>query len=99
MKRKRRFEGKLGEIIGEMFEMPSAAVYGGVSLTLTDGREVYVTGCRAILSYSGEYIEVETGLGKIGIVGEELDISNYTDSEITVRGAIKSVSMQEDDKC
>lgn len=99
MKRYRRLEQKIKEFIGTALEMPSASVIGGASVTLTDGREVYVTGCRSILSYNDQYIELSTGLGKIGIVGSQLDISGYTDTDIAVRGSISSISIAEDEQC
>ncbi len=99
MKPYRRIEQKIKEYIGTALEMPSASVMGGSSLTLTDGREVYVTGCRSILSYNDQYIELMTGLGKIGIFGVELDISGYTDTDIAVRGRISKISIAEDEQC
>lgn len=93
MGRKIRLNDKVAEFIGEMLEIPSAPVTGGFSVRVTDGREVYITGCRAILSYDDGIIVVKTGEGTLTVNGEGLDIGGYTDSEITVRGTIHSVIM------
>ncbi len=91
MGQKIRLNGRIRELIGEMLEMPSAPVSGGFSVSVTDGREATVVGCLAILSYDDSAITVGTGSGRLTLSGEGLDIVNYTDREITVKGRIKSV--------
>lgn len=89
--KKHRLKSAVSEFAAELFETPSAAVPGGWSVTLTDGREAYVTGCRAILSYGDEMITVDVGEAVLSITGQGLDIVRYCDGEITVRGDILSV--------
>ncbi len=98
MKRKHRLTSSLYGLAGELFEVPSGALPGGWSVTVTDGREAYVTGCRAILSYDTEAIKIDAGAVYLHIEGDGLDISRYGDLEITVRGSIVSVS-REDKEC
>lgn len=94
MKRKHRISGALAELAGNLFETPSGAVPGGWSVTLTDGREAYITGCRSILSYDEESITVDAGETFLKICGTGLDIARYCDREITVRGSIISVTQE-----
>ena len=95
MKRRHRLGDALASFAGDLFEAPSGALPGGWSVKLTDGREVYITGCRAILSYDEAQIKIDAGEIYLMINGEGLDITRYTDREITVRGVIASVSVLE----
>lgn len=95
MKRKHKISGALAELAGNLFETPSGAVPGGWSVTLTDGREAYITGCRAILSYDDLTITIDAGDTLVKICGEGLDIARYCDREITVRGNIASVTRED----
>ncbi len=103
MERKIRIEGnlagnlagKIADFLGEMLEMPSASVNSGYTIRVTDGREAYITGCFAILSYDDSVIAIKTSAGRIIVNGDGLDIGSYTDSEITVRGKIHSVITEE----
>lgn len=87
--------GKIAEFLGEILEMPSASVKRGYSIRVTDGREAYITGGCAILSYYDSVIVVKTSVGRIIVNGEKLDISGYIESEIMVRGKIHSVITEE----
>lgn len=99
MKIKHRLRGRLRELVGDIFETPGVAVPGGYSVTVADGKEAYVTGCRAILSYDEVMITIDAGEVCVKISGEKLDISRYTDSEITIRGIISGIAIEEWGKC
>lgn len=94
MKHKRKFAVRLSQLAGDLFEMPSGGVPGGMTLTVADGREVYMTGCREIIAYEAGLIKVNTSLGAVSVTGEGLDIPKYSDGELTVRGEIVSVSLE-----
>ncbi len=98
MKRKHLISGSLLGLAGELFEVPSGAVPGGWSVTLTDGREAYLTGCRAILSYDTCAIKIDAGEVVLMIEGRGLDISRYTGDEIAVRGDIVSVTVDKGER-
>ena len=98
LKRKHKLSGFISGLAGDLFEVPTGAVPGGWSVTVTDGREAYMTGCRAILSYDPDAVTVDVGDRLLKIIGRGLDISRYTDSEITVRGEIVSVT-EEGEEC
>lgn len=96
--KKSKLNEKLSELVGDIFEMPSPAVPRGYAVTLTDGRETNLTGCRAILSYSDELITAEVFGGVISVYGEGLDIARYNDAEITLRGRIEKIVLSEAEK-
>lgn len=97
MGKKHKLSGFISDLAGDLFEAPSASLPGGWSVSLTDGREANVSGCRAILSYDSEKITVDIGGERLSIVGERLDISRYTDGEITVRGDIVLLTTVDDE--
>lgn len=93
LKEKRKFALRVSQLMGDLFEMPSGGVPGGVTVTVADGCEVYMTGCREILAYESVFIKVSTSLGAVVVTGEGLDIPKYTDGELTVRGTVDSVEL------
>lgn len=93
--RKKRILERAAEFVGEVFEMPGISLYNGFCVTLTDGREIHMTGCRSIILYSEEELAIETSGGKVSVCGEGLDVSRYNDGEITVTGKISSVIISE----
>lgn len=94
MKHKPKFAVRLSQLAGDIFEMPSEGVPGGVTVMIADGREVYMTGCREIIAYESGLVKVNTSLGEVSVTGEGLDIPKYSDGELTVRGEIVSVSIE-----
>lgn len=97
LKRKRKFAVRMAQLAGDLFEVPSGGVPGGMMLTVADGREVYMTGCREILAYGPELVKVNTSIGVVSVRGEGLDIPKYADGEVTVRGNIAAVELSEED--
>ena len=95
MKRKHKIGGSFSSLLSDLFEEPSGELPGGWSVRLTDGREAYVTGCRAILSYDDSEIRIDAGEVCVRIIGCGLDIARYNDLEITVRGHVTSVTAED----
>ncbi len=92
LKLKSKLAVKISQAVGDFFEMPSESVRG-MSFTVTDGNELYMTGCKEILAYECKTIKLATSIGSVTVVGEGLDIPKYADGELTVRGAILSVEL------
>lgn len=93
LKRKSRLAVKISQVVGDIFEMPSESVPGGMTFTVTDCCELYMSGCREILAYENCMIKLATSLGTVVITGDKLDIPKYAEGELTVRGDILSVGL------
>lgn len=93
LKRKSRLAVKISQAVGDIFEMPSEMAPGGMTFTVTDFCELYMSGCREILAYEDSVIKLATSLGAVVITGEGLDIPKYAEGELTVRGNILSVGL------
>ncbi len=98
MKHKPKLAVRVKQSLGDLFEMPSEPINGGMKLTVTDGNEVYMDGCTEILGYEEECIRVSTSLGVLTVYGSGLDIPKYSDGELTVRGTVTSVEIKREEK-
>lgn len=58
-------------------------------------REVFISGCGALLEYGNEIISFESSLGIITVQGTFLTISGFSDGHMTVNGKINSVLIGE----
>ena len=54
-------------------------------------REVFVSGCGALLEYGDEIISFESSLGVITVCGEALKIFGFSNGHMTLNGKIRSV--------
>ncbi len=93
MKHKPKLAVRVKQLASDLFEVPAEPTGRGMSVTVTDGREVYMDGCREILVYKSDRIRVSTSIGCVDVIGSELDIPKYSDGELTVRGVIFSLSI------
>lgn len=60
-------------------------------INLKGNREANIDGCYGILEYSDCLISVNVGSGTLKLIGVDFSVSEYSDSNITVRGIIKSI--------
>ena len=93
--KKHRLKNAVLGLAGELFESSADIMPAGWGVSVTDGLEAYVTGCRAILSYGCDKITVDAGEVMITVTGDGLDIARYTDGEIVVRGRVDGITVGE----
>ena len=96
MKRKHKLSGRLAAFAGAFLETPSPCLPGGFYVTVTNRNEAYISGCEAIRAYDDGHILVDIKNGSIAVYGDGLDITRYSDSEITIRGEITCVRLGEE---
>ena len=60
-------------------------------INLKGNREIIIDGCYGIIEYSDCLISVNIGKSTLKIMGFDFSISDYSDSNITVRGNIKNI--------
>lgn len=60
-------------------------------INLKGNREIIIDGCYGIIEYSDCLISVNIGNSTLKIMGFDFSISDYSESNITVRGNIKSI--------
>lgn len=64
------------------------------TVTLEGDLRVYVDGCRAILRYETDRIELRLSRRTLSVCGEGLQMESYSQSELCVTGKITSVLLE-----
>ena len=87
---KRQIKNKIN-LFGKTVDFPLEALGKGANITLLGNKEVVVDGCYGIIEYSDCFIKLSIGNQVIVLSGCDLDIFDYTDCSITIKGFIKSL--------
>ncbi len=90
----RKREGRLTRL-RERLSIPSEMKPGGFGLSLSGREELCVRGCRRILSYSPDKIELRVGKDRLFVNGEDLLCRAFGAGCVTICGRIVSVSFTE----
>ena len=88
--RKRR--RKLYEKIAEFCEIPQESVADIPVFVLRGRHELEAEGCTGVLEYEAERIILSVGKNRITVRGSFLELSDFSDRHLCVRGNIESVS-------
>ena len=83
---------------GERLDIPREALPGGFGVTLSGQNELVVRGCKKILSYGEEKIELALGWLKLVIEGEGLLCSAFGGGAVTVTGKVVVLRLEEREK-
>ena len=81
--------------ITEAAGIPKDVLYGVPLLCVTGQSEVTIENYRGIIEYTDKLIRIQTKLGKIYIVGKNLQIEHYTNDEMKVIGNIYNIEFHE----
>ena len=92
MNRARKF---LIDAAGRM-DLPADILANVPRMEVIGFREFSIEPHKGLLDYEKEQIGIETNLGKIRIVGNDLSIKLMNKSRVTVCGELHSVRLQED---
>lgn len=94
-KRKRRFY----EILAAICEVPGEVV-GKIPVFLMRGREeLEITGARSIREYSRERIVLWMGDGLFTVVGNNLELTDFEEAVLYVRGEIGCLYFEGENVC
>ena len=75
--------------------MPKDVLLGVPMLTIAGQSEACIENYRGILEYTDKLIRVQTKLGKIHIIGRNLQIEFYTNDEMKIVGHITVIEFHE----
>jgi sporulation protein YqfC len=90
MMRKRKLEG-IKANISEMFELPKEIVLNLPKISMVGNNQMYVEIHKGIIEYTPQRIRVNSTIGVIRILGEEMTVKNIGAEEIIVTGEILSI--------
>lgn len=83
---------------GAKLDIPREALPGGFGISLSGQNELVVRGCKKILSYGEERIELSLGKLRLAIKGEGLLCSAFGGGAVTVVGKIVTLCFEEGEK-
>ena len=75
----------------EATNMPKDVVLKVPVITITGQMEAYVENYRGILEYTETLVRIQTKIGQIKVVGQNLQIDYYTNDEMKITGRITSI--------
>lgn len=88
---KKNFKGRITDAAG----MPKDVLLGVPLLTIAGQSEVCIENYRGILEYTDKLIRIQTKLGKIHVIGRNLQIEFYTNDEMKIVGYITVIEFHE----
>ena len=68
------------------------------SVYLDSGGELSVYKCKGLIEYTDNKVKISTEHGIIDILGKELGLNTFSNSEITVFGKISVIEFKENEK-
>lgn len=75
--------------------MPKDVLLGVPLLTIAGQSEACIENYRGILEYTDKLIRIQTKLGKIHVIGRNLQIEFYTNDEMKIVGHITVIEFHE----
>lgn len=75
--------------------MPKDVLLGVPLISITGQSEACIENYRGILEYTDKLIRIQTKLGKIHVIGRNLQIEFYTNDEMKIVGHIKNIEFHE----
>lgn len=81
--------------ITDAVNMPKDVILGVPLITVTGQTEAYIENYRGILEYTDKLIRIQTKIGRIHVVGKNLQIEYYTNDEMKIGGRISLIEYHE----
>lgn len=78
-------------LFGTAFQMSDDPFSKLAQITLKGNREIIIDGCQGIIEYSDCLISINIGKSTLRLIGFDFSISDYSESNIMVRGVIKNI--------
>lgn len=76
----------------EEIQFPEDAFCDTFSIEIKSNTEIIIEGCKGMVEYDTTQIAVNLGSMIVRISGDCLEISNFSDQQVTIKGIIISVS-------
>lgn len=92
MKRRRK---KFGEALADSIGFPDTLAMNAPDIHIIGTREISIDGCKGILLYEREEIQLRLHDRVMCICGEELTLKTYYTGHVSVRGCIFSIAFEE----
>ncbi len=90
-KKNKEQKQNIKEKMTELLELPKDVVLNLPKLTVMGANNIIIENYKGIIEYDDNNIRVNTGLGAVRILGENLLIKEITSEDIMVNGNISSL--------
>ena len=94
MQKNKKRRQKMYERIASFLEFPCDAVANVPVFVIRGRHEIEVSGCSGITEYSEKVISLTVGGNKFTVCGDSLELSDFRDSVLYIRGNIKCASFE-----
>lgn len=89
MKRKKLEEMK--STVSEMLELPKDIMLNMPKISLIGKNQILVENHKGIIEYTSQRIRVNSTIGVIRIIGDEMNLRNLAAEDIMISGEIKTI--------
>ena len=83
----------LAQKMSAMLDIPLEGISPGYCITVSGNEEVSVSGCRGVLAYTAEQIQLRTSKHNVYIRGSSLEVCSLIEDQIVIHGKIASVHL------
>jgi sporulation protein YqfC len=84
---------KLKEKLAETLSLPKEILLSESRVILLGNSEVNIENYRGIIEYSSCVIRIKTENGKICVSGQDLEIIEITDEDLSIKGRVESIAI------
>lgn len=90
MRNNNRFSNKINKAL----ELPREISSSDTKISIIGFDEMLIENYKGILEYEEFYIKVKTVIGNINISGFKLELEQFTEDDICVKGKIESIDIE-----
>ena len=78
------------DLLGRALELPPGMA-GGAHIEMFSNREAIIDGCRGVMEYDEENIQLNIGAGTVRISGRGLNMDSFGEGQAVIKGYIKNI--------
>ncbi len=91
---RKRNKTPLREKIADAMELPKEIALSMPRISLLAGKEATVENYKGVIELGRETIRLYTSAGIVTLCGEEMDVTEITDEDITISGIIRKIELE-----
>ncbi len=88
--KKKRFE-EMKNTVSDMFELPKEIMLNMPKVSLIGNNQMLVENHKGIIEYTAQRIRVNSAIGVIRIIGNDMNLRNIAVDDIMISGEIKTI--------
>ena len=85
---------KLSERVADAWGVPKDVIMDMPRITVTGDREIYIENYRGIAGFDENSISVSSGIGRVTVYGDKLEIAAVRREDILISGRFKKIEYE-----